>query len=62
MRFRAPGADDEMRVELTSMTDIIFLLLILVMQAKAGKSKAVLSRRRILLLMKTSGKELNRSA
>jgi biopolymer transport protein ExbD len=31
MRFRAKGTDDEMRVELTSMTDIIFLLLIFFM-------------------------------
>ena len=31
MRFRPTGADDEMRVELTSMTDIIFLLLIFFM-------------------------------
>jgi biopolymer transport protein ExbD len=31
MRFRPKGADDEMRVELTSMTDIIFLLLIFFM-------------------------------
>ena len=31
MRFRPTGVDDEMRVELTSMTDIIFLLLILFM-------------------------------
>ena len=31
MRFRPTGVDDEMRVELTSMTDIIFLLLIFFM-------------------------------
>jgi biopolymer transport protein ExbD len=31
MRFRPTGADDDMRVELTSMTDIIFLLLIFFM-------------------------------
>jgi biopolymer transport protein ExbD len=31
MRFRPKEADDEMRVELTSMTDIIFLLLIFFM-------------------------------
>jgi biopolymer transport protein ExbD len=31
MQFRPKGADDEMRIELTSMTDIIFLLLIFFM-------------------------------
>jgi biopolymer transport protein ExbD len=31
MQFRAKGTEDEMRVELTSMTDIIFLLLIFFM-------------------------------
>jgi len=31
MRFRPSSADDDMRVELTSMTDIIFLLLIFFM-------------------------------
>lgn len=31
MRFRPPGTDAEMRLELTSMTDIIFLLLIFFM-------------------------------
>jgi biopolymer transport protein ExbD len=31
MRFRPPQQDDDMRVELTSMTDIVFLLLIFFM-------------------------------
>jgi biopolymer transport protein ExbD len=31
MQFKSKGADDDMRIELTSMTDIIFLLLIFFM-------------------------------
>lgn len=31
MRFRSPGQEDEVRLELTSMTDIVFLLLIFFM-------------------------------
>ena len=31
MRFRSPGQEDDVRLELTSMTDIVFLLLIFFM-------------------------------
>ena len=31
MRFRPPGQEDEVQIELTSMTDIVFLLLIFFM-------------------------------
>ena len=55
MRFRPPQQDDELRLELTSMTDIVFLLLIFFM---VSTTFVDFSRRLDILLPESSAAEV----